>query len=219
MKIFAIGRNYSEHAKELGNAVPDEPVVFLKPQSALLKADMPFDMPSFSNQIEYEAELVIKICRNGKNIPMDKATEYYKEISIGIDFTARDIQKKLKEKGLPWELAKAFDHSAAVGTFLHIKTIRDLNNINFHLNQNQKTVQSGSSKDMMFNFDHIVCYISKYFTLNIGDMIFTGTPHGVGKVSDNDIYEGFIEGKKLLTCEIKNNTKSQEKKKKKKSSI
>lgn len=214
MKIFAIGRNYSAHARELNNTIPEEPVVFIKPQSALLKNDMPFDMPQFSEHVDYETELVIRICRNGKNISLEKASEYYRDLTVGIDFTARDIQNKCKENGLPWELAKAFDHSAAIGNFIPLKKVKDLNNLNFHLNKNQKTVQSGNSKDMLFNIDYIISFISKYFTLNIGDLIFTGTPEGVGKVNDGDLLEAFIENERLLHCEVKDTVKANELKRK-----
>lgn len=202
MKIFGIGRNYIEHTKELHNPVPEEPVIFLKPQSALLKKGMPFSIPKFSSQIEYEVEIVLKICRNGKNIPQKHAHKYFREIGVGIDFTARDLQQKQKEKGLPWEIAKAFDHSSPVSEFIPIQKLNDKENISFHLLKNGQKVQEGSTGNMVFGFDKLVSYISLFFTLNIGDLIFTGTPKGVGKIAPNDTLEAFIENEKMLTCEV-----------------
>ncbi len=203
MKIFAVGRNYIEHAKRLNNAVPDTPVVFMKPETALLKTNEPFYYPDFSSNIHYECELVIKICKNGKNIQEEFAHKYYDQITVGIDFTARDIQDQCKEKGLPWELAKSFDNSAVAGEFIDIKDIPDRNNINFSLKKDGQLVQKGNSKDMIFNIDHIISYISGYFTFKIGDLLYTGTPAGVGSIKPGDIYEGYIEDKKLFAVEIK----------------
>jgi 2-keto-4-pentenoate hydratase/2-oxohepta-3-ene-1,7-dioic acid hydratase in catechol pathway len=202
MKVFCIGRNYADHAREMKAEIPKEPVIFIKPQSSLLKNNMPFHYPSFSKHVEYEVELVIKICRNGRHIPEKEAENYYKEIALGIDFTARDIQQTLKEKGLPWEKAKAFDHSAPVSECFPVAKFRDLNNIRFELRKNRETVQIGSSKDMLFNFDKLVSAISKYFTINIGDLIFTGTPAGVGPVKKGDKLEGFLEGEQVIAVEI-----------------
>lgn len=203
MKIICIGRNYSEHAKELGNTVPEEPVLFLKPDSALLINNQPFFYPEFSRNIHYETELVLKISRIGKNIEKKYAYKYYDEIGIGIDFTARDIQEECKKKGLPWEKAKGFDSSAAIGKFLSKNDFSDLKNINFSCTLNGNTVQQGNSGGMLFSFDAIVSYISKFFTLKIGDLVFTGTPAGVGPVKIGDTLECFIEREKLLEVRIK----------------
>ncbi len=203
MKIICIGRNYAEHAKELNNAVPTEPVVFLKPDTALIKDNQPFYYPDFSKDIHHEIELVLKINKAGKNIEEKFAHKYYYEIGIGIDFTARDIQTKCKEKGLPWEKAKSFDGSAPIGLFVNKKELNDVRNINFHLNINGKTIQSGNTKDLLFSFDYLIAYVSNYFTLKTGDLIYTGTPEGVGAVKVGDRLEAFIENKKLLDFEIK----------------
>ena len=201
MKIFCVGRNYSEHAKELGNAVPENPVIFSKPDTALLKNGEDFYLPDFSNDVHYEAELVIKISKMGKKIQEKFASNYYSEIGFGIDFTARDLQTQLKQKGLPWELAKAFDGSAPIGEFLNVKDLQ--NPIQFSLLKNGELVQNGNSKDMIFSFDKIVSFISQYFTLKVGDLIYTGTPAGVGQVKIGDKLEGFIGDKKMLHCEVK----------------
>jgi 2-keto-4-pentenoate hydratase/2-oxohepta-3-ene-1,7-dioic acid hydratase in catechol pathway len=201
MKIFCIGRNYAEHAKELGNAVPDEPVIFIKPKTSLVQGNMSFYYPQFSNELHFEAELVLHICKNGKYITPKFASKYYNQITVGIDFTARDIQNQLKEKGLPWEKAKAFDGSAFVGKWKDITQVP--HPINFSLNLNGTEVQKGISSDMIFSFDKIVANISEYFSLNIGDMIFTGTPAGVGECVVTDVLEGFLEGEKLFQVEIK----------------
>ncbi len=201
MKIFCIGRNYAEHAKELGNAVPDEPVVFIKPKSALTQGNTPFYYPQFSNELNYEVELVIQICKNGKYITTKNANKYYNQITVGIDFTARDIQNQLKEKGLPWEKAKGWDGSALIGKWIDIsKVVRP---INFSLTLNGEQVQKGISSDMIFSFDKIVANISEYFSLNIGDIIFTGTPAGVGECVVTDKLEGFLEDEKMFQVEIK----------------
>jgi 2-keto-4-pentenoate hydratase/2-oxohepta-3-ene-1,7-dioic acid hydratase in catechol pathway len=201
MKIFCVGRNYSEHAKELGNAVPENPVIFSKPDTALLKNGEDFYLPDFSNDVHYEAELVIKISKMGKKIQEKFASNYYSEIGFGIDFTARDLQAQLKQKGLPWELAKAFDGSAPIGEFTNIKDLQ--NPIQFSLIKNGELVQKGNSNDMIFSFDKIVSFISQYFTLKVGDLIYTGTPAGVGPVKIGDKLEGFIGDKKMLHCEVK----------------
>ena len=202
MKIICIGRNYVEHAQELKNEVPTEPVFFLKPDTALLPKQRNFYLPEFSNDIHHEVELVLKICKEGKHIEEKFAHRYYDEISVGIDFTARDIQQKQKEKGLPWEPAKAFDHSAPVGEFIPLSKITDLQKINFHLDINGKTVQQGINELMIFSFDKIISYVSKFITLKKGDLIFTGTPKGVGQVHANDLLETYLEGNKLLTVRV-----------------
>lgn len=203
MKIFCVGRNYADHAKELGNDIPDEPVIFIKPKTALLQSQTPFYYPEFTNELHYECELVLRISKNGKYIPEKYASKYYNGISVGIDFTARDIQDQLKEKGLPWEKAKAWDNSAAVGTWIDLTPTFEKKNILFSLKNNQEVVQKGNSSDMIFNFDFIVSHISNYFSLNIGDLIFTGTPAGVGEVVVGDMLEAYIGEEKLLEVEIK----------------
>ncbi len=203
MKIICVGRNYAEHAKELGNDIPDEPVIFMKPKSALLQSHTPFYYPEFTNELHYECELVLRVCKNGKYIQERHANNYYNGVAVGIDFTARDIQDELKKKGLPWEKAKAFDNSAAVGKFMDITPELNRKNINFCLYKNKELVQQGNSGKMIFNFDAIVEHISNYFSLNIGDLIFTGTPAGVGECVVGDELEGYIEDQKLLSLEIK----------------
>jgi 2-keto-4-pentenoate hydratase/2-oxohepta-3-ene-1,7-dioic acid hydratase in catechol pathway len=203
MKIIAIGRNYQEHAKELNNPIPTEPVVFLKPDTALLKEGKAFYHPDFSNDIHYEVELIIKIGKEGKHIASKFARNYIESIGLGIDFTARDLQQKCKEKGLPWEIAKAFDHSAPIGEFIPVNEIADLNAIQFSLKQNQLVVQNGNSADMIFSFDDIISYVSQRFTLKKGDLIFTGTPAGVGKINIGDLLEGYISDRKMLSVPVK----------------
>ncbi len=203
MKIIAIGRNYQEHAKELNNPIPTEPVVFLKPDTALLKEGKAFYHPDFSNDIHYEVELIIKIGKEGKHITSKFARNYIEAIGLGIDFTARDLQQKCKEKGLPWEIAKAFDHSAPIGEFIPVNEIPDLNAIQFSLKQNQIVVQNGNSADMIFSFDDIISYVSQRFTLKKGDLIFTGTPAGVGKINIGDLLEGYISDRKMLSVPVK----------------
>jgi 2-keto-4-pentenoate hydratase/2-oxohepta-3-ene-1,7-dioic acid hydratase in catechol pathway len=203
MKIFCVGRNYAEHAKELGNEIPDEPVIFMKPKSALLQAHMPFYYPEFTNDLHYEVELVLRISKNGKYIQERYAARYYNGISVGIDFTARDIQKELKEKGLPWEKAKAWDNSAAIGTWKDFNPEANRKHINFCLYKNEELVQQGNSGNMLFSFDRIVANISQYFSLNIGDVIFTGTPPGVGECVVGDELEAFLEDDSVLKVDIK----------------
>jgi acylpyruvate hydrolase len=202
MKIICIGRNYVEHANELNNAVPTSPLIFMKPQTAVLQHGQPFYHPEFSKDIHYEGEIVLKICKNGKHIEEKFASKYYDQLTYGIDFTARDLQDELKKKGQPWELAKAFDGSAVLGAFVPLSNF-NTQNIDFQTFINEKVVQDGHTRDMIFNFDYIVSYASKFFTLKQGDLIFTGTPAGVGSVKIGDKIEGFVEGKKLLTCEVK----------------
>ncbi len=203
MKIICIGRNYSEHAKELNNEVPTEPVIFMKPKSAVLFPGKPLFYPEFSDDIHYECELIIKISKNGKYIQEKFAGKYYNAISVGLDFTARDLQEKQKKKGLPWEIAKAFDGSAALGDFIPISADMDVNKLNFELRVNDKVVQTGNSANMIFRINKIVEYVSQFFTLNIGDVIFTGTPAGVGPISVYDKLEGYLEGQKLLHVDIR----------------
>ncbi len=203
MKILAIGQNYVEHNKELNSKNPTEPVVFMKPDTALLKNNKPFFIPDFTDELHYETELIIKINRLGKNIAKRYAHRYYAEIGLGVDFTARDIQRKLKSNGHPWEISKAFDNSAVVGNFIPVSEIRDVQNIEFHLDINGKTVQQGNSKDMIFPVDELIAYTSKFFTLKIGDILFTGTPVGVGKVQVGDRLEGYIFDQKMFDFKIK----------------
>jgi 2-keto-4-pentenoate hydratase/2-oxohepta-3-ene-1,7-dioic acid hydratase in catechol pathway len=203
MKIFCVGRNYTEHAKELNNEVPDEPVIFMKPKSALLQPHTPFYYPEFTNELHYECELVLRISKNGKYIQEKFASKYSDAVSVGIDFTARDIQKELKEKGLPWEKAKAWDNSAVVGKWIPLANIKNKKDINFSLMKNKEVVQQGNSKDMIFDFDYIISYISNFFSVNIGDLVYTGTPKGVGEIVVGDEIEAFIDQEALLTLDVK----------------
>ncbi len=200
MKIICIGRNYREHAEELGNEVPEKPVIFMKPDTALLKG-RDFYIPEFSQDIHYELEVVLKISRNGKYILKENAHSYYHEIGLGIDFTARDLQSELKSKGLPWELAKGFDGSAAVSSF-YSKSEFNLENLSFSLQKNKTVVQSGNTRDMMFSFDEIIAFVSRFFTLRTGDLIFTGTPKGVGKIAENDLLEAWLEEIPVMSLRI-----------------
>ncbi len=203
MKIFCVGRNYVAHAQELGNDLPDEPVIFMKPKSALLQPHTPFYYPEFTNELHYECELVLRICKNGKYIQEKFASKYYDAVTVGIDFTARDIQDELKSKGLPWEKAKAWDNSAAIGKWVAFPDLKNKKDINFGLYKNKELVQQGNSSEMNFDFDYIVSYISNYFSVNIGDLVFTGTPAGVGELVVGDEIEGFMEDDSLLKLEIK----------------
>jgi 2-keto-4-pentenoate hydratase/2-oxohepta-3-ene-1,7-dioic acid hydratase in catechol pathway len=203
MKIICIGRNYTKHIEELHNERPEEPVVFLKPDSAVLLKQHPFVIPEFSDDIHHEVEILVRINKVGKYIDVKFANNYYDEIGLGIDFTARDLQSKLKDKGLPWEKAKAFDGSAVIGNFLSKKDFSSTENINFELKSNGNTVQKGNTSHMLWKIDELIAYVSQYFTLKIGDIIFTGTPEGVAKVKPNDILEGFIENKKLFRIQVK----------------
>jgi 2-keto-4-pentenoate hydratase/2-oxohepta-3-ene-1,7-dioic acid hydratase in catechol pathway len=200
MKIICIGRNYAEHAKELNNAVSASPVVFLKPKSSLLQGTT-FYYPEFTKDLHYECEVVVKICKNGKHIKEKFAKNYYQQITVGIDFTARDLQQQQKEKGLPWEIAKAFDGSAVVGKFIDIPA--DVQAFNFSLHKNNLLVQEGNTKDMLFTIDHIIAYVSQFFSLHTGDLIFTGTPAGVGPVAIGDQLKGAIEQEPLFEMQIK----------------
>lgn len=203
MKIICIGRNYSDHINELSNERSDEPVVFLKPDSSVLLKQYPFVIPEFSDDIHHEVEVLVRINKVGKYIDEKFAHKYYDEIGLGIDFTARDLQAKLKDKGLPWEKAKAFDGSAVIGDFLSKKNFSSVESINFELRNNGMVVQSANTSQMLWNVNQIIAYVSQFFTLKIGDVIFTGTPKGVAKVKPNDVLEGFIEDKKLFRIQIK----------------
>jgi 2-keto-4-pentenoate hydratase/2-oxohepta-3-ene-1,7-dioic acid hydratase in catechol pathway len=204
MKILAVGLNYESHNIEMKRTFRSEtPVIFMKPESAQLKDGKPFFIPDFSNEIHYETEMVVKINRLGKNIAEKFANRYYDELTVGIDFTARDLQKSLKEKGLPWEISKSFDNSAAIGNFVSKGEFQDIQDINFHLDINKETVQKGNTSNMIYSIDKIIAYVSQYFTLKIGDLIFTGTPAGIGPVKIDDHLEGFIENKKLLDFHIR----------------
>lgn len=205
MKIIAIGMNYSLHCKELhtDEPLPQEPVIFMKPDSALLKDSKPFFIPDFSDRIEYETELVVRINRLGKNISERFAHRYYDAVTVGIDFTARDLQNRFRSEGKPWELCKGFDNSAAIGDWISIDKVKDIQDINFHLDIDGNTVQSGCTRDMLFGVDKIIAYVSQFCTLKIGDLIFTGTPVGVGPVKIDNHLEGFIENEKVLDFYIR----------------
>lgn len=203
MKIICIGRNYTKHIEELQNERPTEPVVFLKPDTAILPKNMPFFIPDFSDDIHHELEIVVRINRVGKHIEPRFAHKYYDEIGLGIDFTARELQSKLKEKGLPWEKAKAFDGSAVIGNFLPKNKFESLNSINFELTNNGVLVQKGCTSNMLWQIDELIAYVSQYFTLKIGDIIFTGTPEGVAKIKTNDVLEGFIERESMFRIQVK----------------
>ena len=203
MKIICIGRNYTKHIEELQNEKPAEPIIFLKPDTAILPKNFPFFIPEFSTDIHHEVEILVKINRVGKHIDPKFAHKYYDEIGLGIDFTARDVQERLKEKGLPWEKSKAFDGSAVIGDFLPKSQFNSLENITFELTSNGKQVQIGNTSHMLWKIDELISYVSQYFTLKIGDIIFTGTPEGVERVNPEDILEGFIEGQKLFRIQVK----------------
>ena len=203
MKIIAIGRNYAAHAAELNNAIPTKPIIFLKPDTAVLKDNKPFYIPDFSNDVHYELEVVLKICKEGKHIAEKFASNYYEEIGLGIDFTARDIQAEHKAKGLPWELAKAFDNSAVISNFLPKSDYKDMYDLNFELKKNGESKQNGHTANLLFSFENIISFVSQYITLKKGDLIFTGTPEGVGPVNAGDRLEAWLEDKQLLNFEIK----------------
>ena len=208
MKIFCIGRNYADHAKELSNPVPERPLVFMKPPTALLVNDKPFYFPDFTKELHYELEVVLKIAKNGRHVQPEFAGGYYREVSLGIDFTARDVQAELKKKGHPWEIAKGFDNSAVLGKWVALEDVLKNGSIGFYLQKNGERVQYGHTRDLLFSFDALIVYISKYFTLQMGDLIYTGTPPGVGPVKIGDVLEGFIEKndgtrEQLLHCAIR----------------
>jgi len=203
MKIICVGMNFAEHASELGNEKPSQPVIFMKPDTALLRQNKPFYHPDFSNEIHFECELVIRICKEGKHIEPKFAYKYYDQVGLGIDFTARDLQKKFKENGLPWELAKAFDHSAVVSEFISKDKFENVQNLNFSFLLNGIIKQEGHTSEMIFGVDEVISFISRFFTLKTGDIIFTGTPKGVGKITIGDRLEAYLEGEKMLDFEIK----------------
>jgi 2-keto-4-pentenoate hydratase/2-oxohepta-3-ene-1,7-dioic acid hydratase in catechol pathway len=203
MKIICVGRNYVDHAKELKNEVPKEPVLFLKPETAIIHKNMPFFIPDFSNEVHHELELVVKINKLGKHINEKFAHKYYNEVTVGIDFTARDVQAECKAKGLPWEKAKAFDGSALVGKLITKEKLKDVNSIVIEMHKNGEVVQKGNTKDMVFTIDKLIAYISQYFTLKIGDLIFTGTPAGVAKVIKEDTLKLFLEDEQLAQVSVK----------------
>lgn len=203
MKLICIGRNYSNHIAELQNEKPTEPVVFLKPDTAILLKKQPFFIPDFSKNVQHEVEVLVKINRVGKYIAQEFAHKYYDQIGLGIDFTARDLQQTLKQKGLPWEKAKAFDGSAVIGKWVSKRQFENLNNMSFSLKKNDTIVQSGNTKDMLWNIDGIISYVSQFFTLKIGDIIFTGTPSGVGPVQANDSLSGYIENEEFFNIKVK----------------
>lgn len=202
MKIICIGRNYTDHINELVNEKPEYPVVFMKPDTSILNSGFPFVIPEFSNDVHHELEVVVKINKVGKYIQPKFASKYYNQIGLGIDFTARDLQAKLKEKGLPWEIAKSFDGATVLGTFVDKDQFDDLQNISFQLVKNGTVVQNGNTQDMLWQIDELIAYVSQFFTLKTGDIIFTGTPAGVAKVNPGDELEGFLEDQKLLSVKI-----------------
>lgn len=202
MKIVCIGRNYAAHVRELNNTMPDEPVVFIKPDTALLRNNAPFFIPEFTQDVHHEIEVVVKINKNGKAIPVQFSANYYDEITVGIDFTARDLQGKLKEKSLPWEKAKGFDHSAVIGKFIPKRGL-DIKNLDFHLTKNSDTVQKGNTQMMMHSVDEVIAHVSRYFMLKTGDLIFTGTPEGAGPVAAGDELKGFLGDVQLFRCGVR----------------
>ena len=202
MKIICVGKNYLKHIDELNSSKEDEPVIFLKPDTSIIQKNQPFFIPEFSNEIHYEVEIILKFNRLGKHIESKFSNKYFNQISLGIDFTARDFQKKLKERGLPWDISKGFDNSALIGDWKSIEDF-DLDNVNFRLEKNREIVQQSNSKNMIWKIDELIAYASKYFTIKIGDIMFTGTPEGVGLVSVDDVLEGFLQGKKVFSVKIK----------------
>ena len=202
MKIICVGKNYLKHIDELNSSKEDEPVIFLKPDTSIIQKNQPFFIPEFSNEIHYEIEIILKFNRLGKHIESKFSNKYFNQISLGVDFTARDFQNKFKERGLPWDISKGFDNSALIGDWKSIKTY-DLDNINFRLEKNGKIVQQSNSKNMIWKIDELIAYASKYFTIKIGDIMFTGTPEGVGVVSEDDILEGFLGNEKVFSIKIK----------------
>lgn len=203
MKIFCIGRNYVDHAKELNNPVPAEPLIFMKPPTALVVNNKPFFYPDFTSDLHHEGEIVLRVCKNGRSVQPEFARRYYDAVAFGIDFTARDVQERLKQKGQPWEIAKGFDGSAPLGKWLPLEELPDPQNIHFQLKKNGQLVQDGNTRDLIFPFDTLIVHISRYFTLQKGDMIFTGTPAGVGPVQIGDVLEGFIEDQPMIRCAVK----------------
>ncbi|HLV51732.1 MAG TPA: fumarylacetoacetate hydrolase family protein [Flavobacterium sp.] len=202
MKIICVGRNYIDHINELSNQKPTEPVLFMKPDTSVLLKTFPFVIPDFSNDVHHEVEVLVKICKVGKSISPKFAHKYYNQIGLGVDFTARDVQSKLKEKGLPWEIAKGFDGATVIGEFVDKEQFENLQNISFQLMKNDEVVQNGNTQDMLWQIDELISYISQFFTLKIGDIIFTGTPSGVSKVNSGDTLEGFLEDKKMFGFKV-----------------
>ena len=203
MKIICVGQNYLNHIKELNSKINKSPILFLKPDSSIIQKNQPFFIPEFSKEIHYEAEIILKFDKLGKHIDRKFSNKYYNQISLGIDFTARDLQEKLKKSGQPWEKAKSFDNSAVVGDWIDVNNFQDINDINFCLKLNNEIVQSSNSSNMIWKIDDLVTEVSNYFTLKIGDILFTGTPEGVGKVSIGDVLDGFLEEKKVFSIKIK----------------
>ena len=202
MKIICVGRNYIDHINELSNQKPENPVIFMKPDTSVLSREFPFVLPEFSNDIQYEVEVLVKICKVGKYISPKFAHKYYSQIGLGIDFTARDLQSGLKAKGLPWEIAKGFDGSAVIGDFMAKEQFEDIQNLSFQLVKNAEVVQSGNTQHMLWTIDELISYVSQFFTLKVGDVIFTGTPAGVGKIESSDELEGFLEDKKMFSLKV-----------------
>ncbi|MFO7935849.1 MAG: fumarylacetoacetate hydrolase family protein [Bacteroidales bacterium] len=203
MKIICIGRNYADHAREMKGEIPAKPVFFMKPETALVTGNRPFRHPGFSKDVHHEVEVVLRISKRGKNIPEKEAPQYYNKIGLGIDFTARDLQRGMKEKGLPWEIAKAFDHSAPVSKFLPLKRFEDIHRLSFRLDVNGLTVQEGNTSDLIFSFENLIAYISRFVTLQAGDLLFTGTPAGVGPVAKGDRLEAYLGRIKMLNFQVK----------------
>ena len=203
MKIICVGRNYAEHAAELGNEKPSEPIIFIKPDTAILRNNLPFYYPEFSKEINYECELVVRICKEGKHIAQKFAHTYYDQVALGVDFTARDLQGKLRDKGLPWELSKAFDHSAAISRFFAKEKYPDLQKVNLSFFQNDIKKQEENTSKMIFTIDEIIAYASKFFTFKIGDLIYTGTPKGVGEIKIGDQLKGYLENELMFDFQVK----------------
>lgn len=203
MKIICIGKNYLKHIQELNSRKEDDPVIFLKPETSIIQKKQPFFIPEFSNEIHYEVEIILKFNRLGKHIEPKFSVKYYDKISLGIDFTARDLQRSLKDRGLPWDVSKGFDSSALIGEWIDVNEFKDINNINFRLVKNGEIVQKSSSANMIWKIDTLISSVSKFFTIKIGDILFTGTPEGVGEVNKDDVFEGFIENKKVFSIKIK----------------
>jgi 2-keto-4-pentenoate hydratase/2-oxohepta-3-ene-1,7-dioic acid hydratase in catechol pathway len=203
MKIFCIGRNYADHAKELNNPIPTEPIIFMKPLTAMMVGNKPLYFPDFTNDLHYEGEIVLRVCKNGRSVQPEFAHRYYDSIAFGIDFTARDLQDKLKQKGQPWEIAKGFDRSAPISPWIPVEEIKDRNDIHFQLKKNGEVVQDGHTRDLIFNFDTLICHISRYFTVQKSDLIFTGTPEGVNAVKSGDVMEGSVSGLAALKIHVR----------------
>lgn len=204
MKIICVARNYADHVREMSNPLPEAPVLFIKPDTALIQNNQPFPLPDFSQLMHYETEIVLRICKDGKNIPEKNAEKYFNALTVGIDFTARDLQTKMREKGLPWAISKSFDGSAVVGKFIPLSDVKDIHALAFYLKKNGEIIQKGNTKDMIFSYGKMLSYASQFFTLQKGDLIFTGSPFGVGPVKVGDMLEGFLGEKKLFHCDVIN---------------